>query len=99
MEKILVLNKMDNIGVAVSDVIKGEAVSYLEGQQQFPLTAVQDIPFGFKIALQDILKEADIIKYGETIGAARENIGIGELVHVHNVEGKRGRGDLLERKR
>lgn len=98
MEKILVLNNKDNIGIAVSDVIKGETVSYLEGHQSVAITAVQDIPFGFKIALQDVLKEADIIKYGEAIGVARENISIGELVHVHNVEGKRGRGDLLESK-
>jgi len=98
MEKILVLNKLDNIGIAVSDVVKGETVSYSGGQQPAALTAVQDIPFGFKIALKDIPKKTDIIKYGETIGAARENIGTGELVHVHNVEGKRGRGDLPERK-
>lgn len=98
MEKILVLNNKDNIGIAVSDVVEGETVSYLGGHQPVTLRAVQDIPFGFKIALQDVLKEADIIKYGEIIGVALENIGVGELVHVHNVEGKRGRGDLLESK-
>ena len=98
MEKILVLNKADNTGIAVSDVIEGETVHYEIENQMITLTAAQAIPFGFKIALQYILKGADIIKYGEAIGAARKNIGVGELVHVQNVEGKRGRGDLLREK-
>ena len=36
-------------------------------------------------------------KYGEVIGAATRDIRVGEHVHVHNVEGKRGRGDRVVR--
>jgi altronate dehydratase small subunit len=45
--------------------------------------------------LKDIMKGTPIIKYGETIGSATENISKGDHVHVHNVEGLRGRGDTV----
>lgn len=98
MEKILILNNLDNTGVAVDDIEKGETVPYLKEDEMITLTALEAVPFGFKIALRDIPKGGDVTKYGQVIGAARRSILIGELVHVHNVEGKRGRGDLQEKK-
>ncbi|MDQ6598863.1 SAF domain-containing protein [Bacillus salipaludis] len=38
----------------------------------------------------------DILKYGEVIGLATTDIEPGEHVHIHNLEGKRGRGDKVE---
>ena len=35
------------------------------------------------------------VKYGESIGVASSDIQEGQLVHVHNLEGARGRGDLV----
>ena len=58
------------------------------------LPALDAIPFGFKIALQDILQGEAIRKYGETIGRASSLIAKGTMVHIHNLEGVRGRGDL-----
>jgi altronate dehydratase small subunit len=37
-----------------------------------------------------------VLKYGESIGVASSDIQMGQLVHVHNLEGARGRGDLAE---
>jgi len=34
-----------------------------------------------------------VLKYGEVIGRATTRIEAGELVHVQNMEGCRGRGD------
>ena len=48
---------------------------------------------GHKIALCDIEKGTDIIKYGYTIGYATENIAEGEAVHSHNMKTKLG--DIL----
>jgi altronate dehydratase small subunit len=50
--------------------------------------------FGFKLALTDISKGSKVIKYGETIGLASQDIKQGQLVHIHNIEGARARGDL-----
>ena len=48
---------------------------------------------GHKIAVCDIEKGTDIIKYGYTIGYATENIKEGEDVHSHNMKTKLG--DIL----
>ena len=48
---------------------------------------------GHKIALCDIEKGADIIKYGYPIGFATEDIKTGESVHSHNIKTKLG--DIL----
>jgi len=44
----------------------------------------QHIPVGHKVATQNIFKGGDIIKYDTIIGRAKENIKIGDHVHVHN---------------
>ena len=44
----------------------------------------QEIPFAHKLALIPISRGADIIRYGEAICSARENIKPGDWVHVHN---------------
>jgi transcriptional regulator with XRE-family HTH domain len=37
---------------------------------------------------------SDIVKYGESLGMATKAISPGEHVHVHNLDSKRGRGDM-----
>ncbi len=49
-----------------------------------------DLATGHKIALCNIAKGADIIKYGYPIGFATENIGKGDAVHSHNMKTKLG---------
>lgn len=58
------------------------------------ITVCGDVPYGHKIAVQDIAKGEGIIKYGERIGRASCDIRKGDYVHVHNLEAMRGRGDL-----
>jgi altronate dehydratase small subunit len=45
----------------------------------------------------DILKGEAILKYGEVIGEASADIPRGSMVHVHNLAGRRGRGDLARK--
>lgn len=52
-----------------------------------------DLSSGHKIALCDIMKGTDIIKYGYPIGVATDNISKGESVHSHNMKTKLG--DIL----
>ena len=59
-----------------------------------PLAVSGDIPYGHKIAVEDIPAGAPVIKYGERIGVASRDIRKGEYVHVHNLDSMRGRGDL-----
>ena len=89
-EKVIVLHAQDNVGTAVVDLAAGDALE-LGGRR---LEVAEPVPFGHKIALAHIARGATIVKYGESIGAARNNIAIGACVHVHNVDSQRGRGDL-----
>ena len=98
MARAMVINPKDNVAVALEDVASADMVSVRVGDSPMSVMARQPIPFGHKLALKDIAKGEDIIKYGEIIGRATADIAAGEHVHVHNVEGTRGRGDLAEAK-
>ena len=98
MKAIIVMSSSDNVGNAIEDITKGDVVAYEVGGERRMFTALEDIPFGFKAAVKDIPSGGDIVKYKEAVGRAAKPILAGECVHIHNVEGKRGRGDLTEAK-
>jgi altronate dehydratase small subunit len=56
---------------------------------------LEAIEFGHKFAVRPIRGGEDIVKYGEVIGVAVRDITPGQHMHVHNLEGKRGRGDKI----
>ncbi len=94
MKALIVLDKADNVGNAIEDIHTGDRVSYQLDGEQFELQATSDTPFGFKVAVRDIPANSPVIKYKETIGMTSRPIVAGECVHIHNVEGNRGRGDI-----
>ena len=75
MRNAMIIDGKDNVAVA-----NGQDVS---------LTAAQDIIIYHKVAIRDIPKGEPVVKYGEHIGIASQDIRTGEHVHVHNVEGHR----------
>ncbi|BBO78507.1 D-galactarate dehydratase [Desulfosarcina widdelii] len=93
-KRALIMNPKDNVATTLKEIQSGDTVEISRGDEVYTVTATEDIPFGFKIAADDIPKGATILKYGETIGLASQPIAKGELVHVHNLEGTRARGDL-----
>jgi len=82
MSDILKIDKKDNVVVALKDLKKGQSVKLK--QQQIRLK--EDIPAAHKIAVKEIKKYEDIIKYGFKIGSARLNIKQGERIHTHNIK-------------
>ena len=92
----LTLSEKDNVATALEEVEAGAEVGVRLGGEITTIKASERIPFGFKVALADIARGSHVIKYGESIGIASSDIRGGELVHVHNLEGGRGRGDLAE---
>ncbi|TDQ36436.1 UxaA family hydrolase [Aureibacillus halotolerans] len=89
----IVMDVTDNVATSLRRVSKGEKVVVQRGTETLELIVQMDIPSGHKIALQPIAQGANVLKYGEAIGAATTSIALGEHVHVHNIEGIRGRGD------
>jgi len=94
VKRALIMHPSDNVATAVEEIASGDEVRIPVGKEYRGLTAAEAIPFGFKIALQDIPRAEIVRKYGEIIGTASAAIGKGMLVHVHNLEGMRARGDL-----
>jgi altronate dehydratase small subunit len=88
----------DDVAVALRDLPPGARVRFggAAGVDELALTLASAIPTGHKFATRPIAEGALIRKYGQVIGKASAAIAIGEHVHVHNVEGTRGRGDLAE---
>jgi len=94
MKKVFVVEKEDNVGTAAVEAIEaGEDVGTEGRVTDVTVTANADIPYGHKVALYDIPKGEQVIKYGLSIGTASQDIQPGDYVHIHNVESNRGRGD------
>lgn len=96
-KRALIMHPHDNVATAVEEIQGGEEVAIPVVGTALTLCAIEAIPFGFKIALQEIPQGQIIRKYGETIGIASQPIAKGALVHIHNLEGTRARGDLAKK--
>jgi len=88
----------DDVAVALRELAPGDAIRFAgaAGSNGFAVTIAAAIPTGHKFATRPVSAGTLIRKYGQVIGKASAAIGAGEHVHVHNVEGTRGRGDLEE---
>jgi altronate dehydratase small subunit len=90
-KRALTLHETDNVANALSDLEPGDLVMITPGG--YEVEALDSIPFGFKIAVKALAKGEAVYKYGHQIGISIMEIKIGQCVHVHNIEGCRGRGD------
>lgn len=89
----LVMDDRDHVATLLRDMQAGEVVHYHLGNELTSVTLLDSVPFGHKLAIVSIQANQDVRKYGEIIGRASQSIEAGCHVHVHNIEGIRGRGD------
>jgi altronate hydrolase len=75
--QFLKINSTDNVAVALTDLPEGEQLKVDEEV----LTLLSDVPAGHKFALSDIPENADIIKYGYSIGHACRTLFQGDWVN------------------
>jgi altronate dehydratase small subunit len=100
MSKAIKLNEKDNVATVFSDVKKDDILEILtETGESWNLNVLNDVPYGHKIALDDIKVGQQVTKYGEEIGVASNPIIAGDYVHIHNIESIRGRGDWDDKKK
>jgi altronate hydrolase len=78
---VVVLDPRDNVAVAVSPLQAGDVIETGRGS----LHSREPIAPGHKISLRPISGGEQVIKYGEAIGRASEDITEGTWVHVHNL--------------
>lgn len=82
MKEFIRINECDNVIIALRDYKKDEVID-LEDEK---ITLLEDINRGHKIAIKNINKGENIVKYGLPIGYALEDIKIGSWVHTHNTK-------------
>ena len=87
----IMLSEKDNVATTLEDIEEGANVDIRLGEEIRNVKALERIPFGFKIAVTNIAKGSHVVKYGESIGVASSEIKQGQLAHIHNLEGARGR--------
>ena len=89
MINAMVIDKKDNVAVAIEEIKLGDECTYKIENNLFSIKAINKIPIYHKFAIKDISKGEVIIKYGEHIVIASKDIKKGEYVHTHNVEDHR----------
>ena len=80
-DNALKVNPRDNVVIAIRQITKGEDV-VVDGVKLLP--AAEDVAASHKIALTDIKAGGNVLRYGEPIVQARDDIKKGQWVHVHN---------------
>ena len=84
---VTIIDAKDNVAVAIEPIAKGDR---LEARgADLGVTAKSDVTIYHKVAIRDIPKRQPVVKYGEHIGLAAEDIPAGTHVHTHNVENHR----------
>jgi len=82
-------NGSDNVAVALENLKAGDVVEVKVREKTYKIELREDIPYGHKVAIRDIERGSKIIKYGEVIGVATEDIAVGSHVHIHNIKSLR----------
>lgn len=77
----LLVDSLDNVAVATSSIQQGEEIQVGNNI----IIAEQPVPIGHKIAIKDISKNQNVIKYGVPIGLTKVDISKGEYMHTHNI--------------
>lgn len=85
-DNILIIHPRDNVAVALKVLSAGELAV---AQEREGFCTLQEIPASHKIALKDIPRGEEIVKYGEIVAVSTRDIKKGEWVHTHNLESKR----------
>ena len=82
MKQFIRINDEDDVVVLLEEGIKDDNIN-VYGKQ---ITLLENIPKGHKVAIKNINKECNILKYGYSIGKAKEDIKEGEWIHTHNMQ-------------
>jgi Altronate dehydratase len=76
------LHERDHVVVALKPFGKGEKLELGDGET---IELLDDVPKGHKIAARAVAPGEDVLKFGYSIGKAKEPIRPGAWVHTHNM--------------
>ncbi|MDN4501103.1 altronate dehydratase family protein [Alteromonadaceae bacterium BrNp21-10] len=82
MKSLLQLHATDNVAIAMQDLAAGSQLD----MGAVTLTLNHDVTQGHKVALTDLKKGDNVIKYGAPIGYALDDIKQGDWIHTHSIK-------------
>lgn len=77
----IVLHPSDHVAIAIGAIAQGQTIPIADTF----VTATDPIPPGHKIAFRPINNGQAVLKYGQRIGKATQEIAVGNHVHSHNL--------------
>lgn len=89
MINAVVIHNDDSVAISIEKITKGNMIEFKKESEIISFKALDDIPMYHKVSLKDIKKGEPILKYGEHIGQASQDIKKGNHIHEHNVKSVR----------
>lgn len=98
MLRCIVMHEKDDMATVLSPVKPGDELEIIDRvfAPKGCITASAEIPFAHKIALRSIACGETVVKCGEIIGKATQDIPQGDYLHVHNVQSLAGTQSIKE---
>jgi len=85
-DPVVRLHHLDNVGIATNLLQPGTILTWGSAESRLIRVAVREpIPSAHKIALREIRKGQKVLRYGQAIGIALQDIHPGEHIHTHNL--------------
>jgi len=85
-KKYMIINQKDNVAVAFVNLNKNDVIEINVDNQRKTFVLLDHIPTGHKFCIKEIQNGNSVIKFGEVIGHAVEDIHEGQWVHDHNIQ-------------
>ena len=82
----IILKLNDNVGTAIKPLKRNTEIILKLEKQFINFVIKENIKLCHKFSLNKIRRGDKIIKYGEIIGVAMDDIQSGNLVHTHNIQ-------------
>ena len=82
----IILKPKDNVGTSIKHLKRNTEIILKLEKQLINFVIKENIKLCHKFSLSKIRKGDKIIKYGEIIGVAIDDIQSGNLVHIHNIQ-------------
>lgn len=80
-----IINEKDDVITVTEPIEKGNSICFILGDKECSITAIDDIPKYHKAAIREVKCGEYVVKYGERIGVATNDIHVGNHVHTQNL--------------
>ncbi len=85
MINAVLINDTDTVVTTTSKILADSHVTFQQLGKSITIQSNSDIPKYHKVAIKDVKKGDAVLKYGEKIGLATQDIQVGDHVHTHNI--------------